>query len=70
MRGADMWWINFRRGCELVGVAIIEAPTIYHARTRLALMGIGRAADYSDGQELDAECAALIPRGFGTCQRL
>jgi hypothetical protein len=59
-----MWWINFRRGCELAGVAIIEAPSIYHARTRLALRGIGRAADYSDGMEVDAECAALIPQDF------
>jgi hypothetical protein len=27
-----MWWLYFRRGGKLVGVAIIEAPTLYHAR--------------------------------------
>jgi hypothetical protein len=27
-----MWWLYFRRDGELVGVAIIEAPTLYHAR--------------------------------------
>jgi hypothetical protein len=34
-----MWWVNFRRGGELAGTAIIEAPTIYHARLRLASDG-------------------------------
>jgi hypothetical protein len=57
-----MWWVNFGRGSELVGAAIIEAPTIYHARMQLALRGIGRTADYSEGKEVDAERAALIPR--------
>jgi hypothetical protein len=59
-----MWWINFRRGSEVVGVAIIEAPSIFHARTRLAVWGIGRAADYSDGKQVDPVCAGLIPRNF------
>jgi len=30
-----MWWVYFRRGGELVGAAIIEAPSPYHARTRV-----------------------------------
>ena len=42
----------------------MEAPTIYHARLRLALRGISNAADYSDGNEVDAERVALIPRDF------
>jgi hypothetical protein len=54
-----MWWINFRRGSEVIGVAIIEASSIFHARTRLAVCGIGRPVDYSDGKEVDARCAAL-----------
>jgi hypothetical protein len=56
-----MWWLCFRRGGELAGVAIIEAPTLYHARTRSAVCGIGKAADYSDGKALDDEDAALVP---------
>jgi hypothetical protein len=44
------------------GVAIIEAPSIYHARLQAAVRGIGRAADYSEGNEVDAEHAALIPQ--------
>jgi hypothetical protein len=58
---AGMWWLYFRRGGELAGVAIIEAPTLYHARTRVAIRGIGKAAEYSDGKGLDDEDAALVP---------
>ena len=57
-----MWWVNFRRGSELAGTAIIDAPSIYHARLRLAVRRIGKAADYSEAKEVDAERAALIPR--------
>jgi hypothetical protein len=56
-----MWWLYFRRGGNLVGVAIIEAPTAYHARTRVAVRGIGKAVDYSDAKKLDDEEAALVP---------
>jgi hypothetical protein len=57
-----MWWINFRRSGELTAVAIVEAPTIYHARMRLAVRGIGSPSDFSEAKELDAERAALVPR--------
>ena len=56
-----MWWLYFRRDGKLVGVAIIEAPTLYHARTRVAVRGIGKAMDYSDAKKLDDEDAALVP---------
>jgi hypothetical protein len=46
-----MWWVNFRRGSELTGVAIIEAPTLFHARMRPAVHGIGEA------KEVDADLA-------------
>jgi hypothetical protein len=59
-----MWWVNFRRRGDLTGVAIIEAPTIYHVRMRLAVRGIGNPADFSEGKEVDAERAALVPREF------
>ena len=57
-----MWWINFRRSGGLTAVALVEAPTIYHARMRLALRGIGNPTDYSEGNELDPERAALVSR--------
>lgn len=56
-----MWWVYFRRGDELVGAAIIEAPSLYHARTRVAVRGIGRPADFSGGKEVGTEQASLIP---------
>jgi hypothetical protein len=56
-----MWWLYFRRDGKLVGVAIIEAPMLYHARTRVAVRGIGKAADYSDAKKLDDGDAALVP---------
>ena len=59
-----MWWVNFRRGSELTGVAIIEAPTLFHARMRLAVHGVGNPADYSEAKEVDAERAALVPRSL------
>jgi hypothetical protein len=57
-----MWWLYYRNEGELVGVAIIAAPSLYHARMRAAVDGIGRAANYSEGKELDAEHAALVPK--------
>jgi hypothetical protein len=56
-----MWWLYFCRDGKLVGVAIIEAPTLYHARTRVAVRGIGKAVDYSDAKKLDDGDAALVP---------
>jgi hypothetical protein len=46
---------------ELTAVAIVEAPTIYHARMRLAAREIGNSADFGEGKELDAERAVLVP---------
>jgi hypothetical protein len=37
-----MWGLYFRRGGELAGVVTIEAPTLYHARTRVAVRGMAR----------------------------
>jgi hypothetical protein len=55
-----MWWLSYRNERKFVGVAIIEAPSLYHARMRAAIGGIGRAADYIEGKEVDAEHAALV----------
>ena len=57
-----MWWLYYRTEGKLVGVAIIEAPSLYHARMRAAVRRIGRAGDFIEGKELDAEHAALVPQ--------
>jgi hypothetical protein len=60
-----MWWLYFRRSRKLVGVVIIEAPTLYDARTRVAVRGIGSAADYGDGKEIDEDVALVPLNGIG-----
>ena len=57
-----MWWLIYRRDDKIVCIAIIEAPSLYHARMRAAVAGIGKAADYSEGKEIDAVHVSLIPR--------
>ena len=57
-----MWWLIYRRDDKVVGIAIIEAPSLYHARMRAAVAGIGKAADYSEGKEIDAVHVGLTPR--------
>jgi hypothetical protein len=46
-------------------VNLLASPSLkhrrYHARTRVAVRGIGKAADYSDAKKLDDEDAALVP---------
>jgi len=62
--GKTMWALSFRRDGELVGVAVIEAPSLYHARMRAALAGIGKPVDYSEGAEFNADHAALVPQDW------
>jgi len=57
-----VWSLIYRRDAQLVGAAIIEAPSLYHARMVAAVQGIGKVAEYIDGNEVDAEHAGLIPR--------
>lgn len=57
-----MWWLTYRRDRELIGAAIIDAPSIFHARMRAAVCGIGKAVNYAEGMELSAELAARIPQ--------
>jgi hypothetical protein len=57
-----VWWLIYRCDGQLAGAAIIEAPSLYHARMTAAVQGIGKAAEYADGHEIDAEHAPLIPR--------
>jgi len=59
-----VWWLIFRRGGELVGVAIIEAPSLMHARMIAVASEVGRIAEYSDGKEIDPKHALLIPPEF------
>ena len=57
-----MWWLIYRLDDKIVGIAIIEAPSLYHARMRAAVAGIGKAADFFEGKEIDVMHVGLIPR--------
>jgi hypothetical protein len=41
---------------------MIEAPSLYHARTRAVVDGIGWAQDYSEGKEVNPKYAAQLPQ--------
>jgi len=57
-----VWWLIYRRDDKIVGIAIVEAPSLYHARMRAAVAGIGKAADFSQGLEIDAAHVRAIPQ--------
>jgi len=57
-----VWWLIYRRDDKIVGIAIVEAPSLYHARMRAAVAGIGKAADFSEGLEIDAAHVRAIPQ--------
>ena len=42
------WCLHYRNRGQLVGIAITEAPSLYHARMRAAVQGIGKAAFQSN----------------------
>jgi hypothetical protein len=56
-----LWWLIYRRDDKVVGIAIVEAPSLYHARMRAAVAGIGKTADFSEGLEIDAAHVRAIP---------
>jgi hypothetical protein len=56
-----VWWLIYRRDEKIVGIAIVEAPSLYHARMRAAVAGIGKAADFSEALEIDAAHVCAIP---------
>lgn len=57
-----VWWLIYRRDDKIVGIAIVEAPSLYHARMRAAVAGIGKATDFSEGLEIDAAHVGAIPQ--------
>jgi hypothetical protein len=62
IREAVVWWLIYRRDEKIVGIAIVEAPSLYHARMRAAVARIGKAADFSEGLEIDAAHVRAIPQ--------
>jgi hypothetical protein len=61
-----LFWLAYRRGSELAGVAIIEAASIIHARMCAALGDLDAGLDFAEGHQFDAKLsAALKPAEIG-----
>jgi hypothetical protein len=56
-----LFWLCYRNSGQ-VSVAIIDAPSLIHARMRAALDGRDAGATFAEGHELDADHAARVPR--------
>jgi hypothetical protein len=57
-----LFWLCYRKSGCVAGVAIIEAPSLMHARLRAALDGTDAGATFAEGYQLDSGHAALMPR--------
>jgi hypothetical protein len=58
-----LFWLNYRQGPTFQGVAIIESDTLIAARMKALMKNIDHGKTFSEGYELDAESAALVPSG-------
>jgi hypothetical protein len=56
------FWMTYRDSGRLVGVVIMEAPSLIEAGFK-AIRGVGAGATFADGHELSADQAALVPEG-------
>jgi hypothetical protein len=56
-----LFWLCYRESGQ-ISVAIMEAPSLIHARMRAALDGTDTGATFSEGHRLDADHAARAPR--------
>ena len=55
-----LWWLTYRGGGELAGVAIIEAASLIHARMRAALDGLDAGLEFTEGHKLNDELSAKV----------
>jgi len=61
-----LWWLSYRFDDAPLGVAIIEASTLHHARMLAAIDGIDAGLSFIDGRMLDgAQSAAIVPGEIG-----
>jgi hypothetical protein len=58
-----LFWLNYRKGPAFEGVAIIESDALISARMKALSKNIDHGKTFSEGYELDAESAALVPNG-------
>jgi hypothetical protein len=54
------FWMTYRDSGRLVGVVIMDAPSLIQAGLK-AIRGAGAGATFVDGHELTADQVALVP---------
>jgi hypothetical protein len=54
------FWMTYRDSGRLVGVVIMDAPSLIQAGLK-AIRGVGAGATFADGHELTADQVALVP---------
>jgi hypothetical protein len=54
------FWMTYRDSGRLVGVVIMEAPSLIQAGLK-AIRGVGAGATFAEGHELSTDQAALVP---------
>jgi hypothetical protein len=57
----SVFCLCYRRDDRPIGVVLVEASALSEARMFAAIDGVDQLADFSQGFELDAEQASLIP---------
>jgi hypothetical protein len=58
-----LWWLSYRYGDSPLGVAIMEALTMDHARMLAAIDGIDAGLSFTEGHVLDNEQSGKIVPG-------
>jgi hypothetical protein len=58
-----LFWLCYRKSGQ-VSVAIMEAPSLMHARMRAAIDGMNTGATFAEGHKLDDDHAARVPRNL------
>jgi hypothetical protein len=56
-----VWWLTYH-AAGLVGVIILEAPSLIQARLAITVRGIDVGATFTEGHELGSELALWCPR--------
>lgn len=60
----SLHWLSYRVGDHPLGVIILDASDLLHARFRANLEGLDHDAEFAEGHELDDEYAAVVPKNM------
>jgi hypothetical protein len=55
------FWLTYGDTSRLIGVVIIEAPSLFEARLDAALARLDGGMSYTDGVELGADLVTMLP---------